>query len=287
MALVFQRLDNYQQIIPQQVHSERTLLEQGKGILMKHWVQSADAVACAVSAVAMGGGLWSSSASPVRAATIGSCATLAEERIRVTCATKDKPVRACDPADVKLACQGAHDAIYFLRAQGFNTANRVVIVIAQKLPPAGTASTGGLYLDSPDVCHGDTDQAVHLLTYSEFKKFKNWFHIPMEGSLYRSLAAHEVAHAISDCNFKLARPTIQAKEYLAYVTMFATMAPAVRERILRKSPGHGYEGDWQMGTTIYLADPMRFGVQAYRHFLKPDHGRSYLHAILAGKVLIE
>ena len=109
----------------------------------------------------------------------------------------------------------------------------------------------------------------------------------MEGSLYRSLAAHEVAHAISDCNFKLARPTIQAKEYLAYVTMFATMAPAVRARILRKSPGHGYEGDWQMSTPIYMADPMRFGVQAYRHFLKPDNGRSYLHAILAGKVMIE
>jgi hypothetical protein len=130
-------------------------------------------------------------------------------------------------------------------------------------------------------------QSVHLLSYSEFKKFKNWFHIPIEASLYRSLAAHEVAHAISDCNFKLARPTIQAKEYMAYVTMFATMAPAVRARILSKSPGHGYEGDWQMGATIYMADPMRFGVQAYRHFLKPVNGRRYLHAILAGTVMVE
>ncbi|MCM2340044.1 DUF6639 family protein [Rhodoferax sp.] len=254
---------------------------------MKHWFQSADAVAWAVSAVAMGGGLWSSSASSVRAATIASCATPAMARIEVTCATKDQPVHSCEPADVKLACEGANDAIYFLNAQGFNTANRVLIVVAHQLPAAGTATAGGLYLDSPDGCHGDRAQAVHLLSYSEFKKFKNWFHIPIEDALYRSLAAHEVAHAISDCNFKFARPTIQAKEYMAYVTMFATMAPAVRARILRKSPGHGYEGDWQMSTLIYMADPMRFGVQAYRHFLKPDNGRRYLHAILAGKVMVE
>ncbi|HSN79904.1 MAG TPA: DUF6639 family protein [Rhodoferax sp.] len=254
---------------------------------MKHWFQSSEAVACAVSVMAMGGGLWSSSASPVRAETIGLCATPAIERIEVTCATKDNPVHSCDPADVKLACEGANDAIYFLAKQGLNMVRRVLIVITPQLPPAGTATTGGLYLDSPEVCHGDTAQAVHLLTYSEFKKFKNWFHVPIEAALYRSLAAHEVAHAISDCNFKITRPTIQAKEYMAYVTMFATMAPAARARILRKSPGRGYEGDWQMGATIYMADPMRFGVQAYRHFLKPGNGRLYLHAILAGEVMIE
>jgi hypothetical protein len=256
-------------------------------MVMKHWLQSSDAVACAVSAVAMGGGLWSSSASPVRAASIASCATPALAWIEVTCATKDQPVHACKPADVKLACEGAHDAMSFLAAQDIHRANRVLIVIAHQLPPAGTTTAGGLYLDSPDLCHQDAAQTVHLLTYSEFKKFSNWFHIPIEAALYRSLATHEVAHAISDCNFKMASPTIQAKEYMAYVTMFATMAPAVRARILGQSPGRGYDGDWQMGSTIYLADPMRFGVQAYRHFLKPDHGRSYLHAILAGKVMLE
>jgi hypothetical protein len=42
-----------------------------------------------------------------------------------------------------------------------------------------------------------------------------------------------------------------------------------------------------MRTSIYLMDPMRFGVQAYRHFLKPGNGRDYLHAILDGKVMLE
>lgn len=177
------------------------------------------------------------------------------ERIEVTCSTKDSPVHSCDPVDAKLACEGAHDANYFLKAQGFIVIKPVLIVIAQRLPLADTATTGGFYLESSDGCNSDAARVVYILSYSEFKKFKNWFHIPIESSLYRSLAAHEVAHAISDCNFKVATPSVQAKEYLAYVAMFATMAPAMRARILRKSPGHGYEGDWQMSTMIYMADP--------------------------------
>lgn len=51
--------------------------------------------------------------------------------------------------------------------------------------------------------------------------------------------------------------------------------------------GEGYEGDWQMSTTIYLLDPVRFGAQAYRHFLKPGNRRDHLHAILAGRALTD
>jgi hypothetical protein len=42
-----------------------------------------------------------------------------------------------------------------------------------------------------------------------------------------------------------------------------------------------------MSTTIYLLDPVRFGAQAYRHFLKPGNRRDHLHAILAGRALTD
>jgi hypothetical protein len=42
-----------------------------------------------------------------------------------------------------------------------------------------------------------------------------------------------------------------------------------------------------MNSTVYLMDPTRFGVLAYRHFLNAGNGRDYLHAILAGRVLLE
>jgi hypothetical protein len=126
---------------------------------------------------------------------------------------------------------------------------------------------------------------VLIIVYSQFRKFKTWFGIPIDRSLYRSLVSHEVAHLVADCNFKISKPSIQAKEYIAYVMQFSTMEPVLRERVLSQFPSEGFEGDWQMGTTIYLFDCMGFDVRAYRHFLKPDNGRDCLHAILTGKAL--
>jgi hypothetical protein len=107
----------------------------------------------------------------------------------------------------------------------------------------------------------------------------------MEPALYRSLVAHEVAHAVAAANFEITNPAIQAHEYIAYVTMFATMAPTLRERLLARYPGGGYEDDGQMSSTILLFDPMRFGAQAYRHYL--ESGSAYLHAVVAGRALVE
>ena len=188
-------------------------------------------------------------------------------------------VHAADHADARLACDGAADAIGFLAAQGLDVSGEVAIDVVQRLPAAAGASAAGCYLDP--------ERRVLVLSFAEFRKFKTWLNLPIDARIYRSLVSHEVAHAVAACNFRIARPSIQAKEYIAYVTMFATMAPGQRELVLAQFPGPGFEGDWQMGTTVYMLDPLRFGAQAYRHFLNPGNGRDYLHAILAGKVLIE
>jgi hypothetical protein len=195
------------------------------------------------------------------------------------CGVLNVSVRSPDPLDAKVACQGARDAIGFLAAQGFDVAGDVTIELVPKLPAVAGTSAAGCYIES--------ERRVLILNFSEFKKFKTWFSLPIDASLYRSLVSHEVAHAVGACNFRVARPSIQAKEYIAYVTTLATMTSAQRERVLSQYPGYGFEGDWQMSSTIYLVDPMRFGAQAYRHFLKPGNGRDYLHAILTGRVMIE
>jgi hypothetical protein len=191
----------------------------------------------------------------------------------------DVAVHSADPADAKIACEGAHAAIDFLVAQGLEVVDGVLIHIVPELPPVVGSSASGCYLES--------EKRVFVLPYSEFEKFETWFNLPIDASLYRSLVSHEVAHALGACNFRIDTPSIQAKEYIAYVTQLATMAPPLRGRVMAQFPGQGYEGDWQMRTSIYLMDPMRFGVQAYRHFLKPGNGRDYLHAILDGKVMLE
>ena len=182
-------------------------------------------------------------------------------------------------ADASIACDGAADAIAFLASQGFDTSGAVEINLVQELPSNVNHSAVGFYLESQG--------RVFALLYSEFKKRKEWFRLPIDRAVYRSVVAHEVAHAVAARNFAVSRPSIQAKEYIAYVTTFATMAPRLRVQMLAQFPGDGFAGEMQMSATIYLADPMWFGVQAYRHFLKSSDGRRYLHAILRGTVLAE
>lgn len=178
-----------------------------------------------------------------------------------------------------LACEGAQDAIAFLTSFGVPVTREVAIELVPKVSNHVSASAVGCYLES--------DRRVLMLDYSEFAKRADWYRLPINRRLYRSLIAHEVAHSVAACHFQIREPSISAKEYIAYVAMLATMEPTQRETLLAQYPGEGFEGDWQMATTIYLLDPMRFGIQAYRHFLKPENGQTYLQAILAGEVLTD
>jgi hypothetical protein len=188
-------------------------------------------------------------------------------------------VRSQDHADTFIGCEGSRDAMVFLASQGLDVPSDIAIELLARLPAVVSASAAGCYLES--------ERRVLILVYSQFIKFRTWFGIPIDRSLYRSLVSHEVAHFVADYNFKISKPTIQAKEYIAYVTQFSTMEPVLRERALSQFPCEGFEGDWQMGTTIYMFGCMSFGARAYRHFLKLANGRDYLHAILAGKALVE
>ena len=193
------------------------------------------------------------------------------------CNTLGVSVRSANPADTLSSCQGAGKAIAFLASQGFDVTHDIRIEVVPELTDHASASAAG--------CFVEPKEKVLILSYSEFEKFRDWFRIPIDRPLYRSLVAHEVAHAVAACNFKIPRPSIQAKEYIAYVAQISTMDAAQRERVLLQYPGEGFEADRQMNTTIYLFDPMRFAVKAYRHFLKPGNGRDYLAKILVGEAL--
>jgi Family of unknown function (DUF6639) len=197
----------------------------------------------------------------------------------VRCDTPNVLVHSPQRADALIACEGARDATAFLASQGFEVTGNVAVDVVGALPADASPSAAGCYLAA--------EKRAVVLAYSEFSGYGTWFEVAIDPALYRSLVAHEVAHSIAANNFTLASPAVQAHEYIAYVTMFATMSPALRDRVLSKYPGNGFEDDAQMNATIYLFDPMRFGVQAYRHFLKQTSGREYLQAVLAGNALAE
>jgi hypothetical protein len=215
--------------------------------------------------------------STVAAGLISGCAWTAE----TTCGVEGLVVNSPDRTDAALACEGARDAVAFLASHGLEVPPRIEIDIVWRLPD------GAGHGDAAAGLYDEADRRALVLSYSAFEKLDTWFKVRIDRPLYRSLVSHEVAHAVADRNFKIRRPSIQAKEYVAYVTMLSTMAPELRERVLAEFPGRGFEGEGQMSSTIYLADPMRFGVMAYRHFSRQANGHDYLHAILAGKVLLD
>jgi len=195
------------------------------------------------------------------------------------CEIQNVHIEAEDPQDATLACEGATSALAFLNAEGLDVTTDIRIEIVPALSEEEGCTAAGYYLASSN--------KVVILPYSEFAKFKTWLRVPVTHALYRSLVAHEVAHIVAIHNCHVPNPTIQAQEYIAYVTTMATLDPTQRELVLSQYPGNGYETDQQMNTTIYLCDPMRFGVEAYRHFLKKGREENYFRDILAGCALAE
>ncbi len=193
--------------------------------------------------------------------------------------TPNVRVRPAGERGARAACAGATQASDFLAAQGFSVDESIQIVLVEVLPPDAGESAIGAYFK--------VDRRAYVLSYAAFAKRGDWSSLSTDLSLYESLVAHEIAHAIAADNFKAGSPSAPAQEYVAYVTMFATMAPGLRKRLLKRFPKPAYRGDWQMSTTIYLLDPLQFGARAYRHFLDPANGRRYLQEVLAGQALAE
>ena len=181
-----------------------------------------------------------------------------------------------DPRSAALACDGAKRAVAFLSAQGLDVSSMIDIELVAQLANKGAA--GHLMVSS---------KTARVLTYSEFLKFGEWLRGQIDPEIYRALVAHEVAHVVAAHNFQVPRPTVQAHEYIAYVTTFATLNATQREVVLRRIPGDGFETAQQMNTTIYLCDPMRFGAEAYRHFVNKGIDADYFRSILSGHMLTE
>lgn len=194
------------------------------------------------------------------------------------CSNINVRVYSVDRSDVDTACEAAREAISFLTANGLDATGAVEVYLVKKLPDMANLSAYG--------CYDNSRQRVYMLVFSECIKHDPWADPPMDRALYRSMLVHEVAHAVAAANFTATKASMLAHEYVAYVTMFATMAPSKREYFLKRFSGHGFDSVDQMSVAFFLLDPFRFGTEAYRHFLKLDNQKSFLEDVLSGRVLI-
>ena len=224
---------------------------------------------------------------PVRAAAAAAAATiafalawsqpaLADENLH--CAGTSVSVRGVDRAEVESACQGVAAAVKVLASIGLDTSVAAEVRLVEALPAiqGGAAAYG---------CHVKSERRIYMLSLAECRKLPLAPDLLVDPAVHRSLVAHEVGHHIAAANFRTPRPTIVALEYIAYVTMMATMEKEARERILRQFPGQGFESVREISLTVYLIDPTRFGAQAYRHFQRPGNGASFVQQVLSGRAL--
>lgn len=187
------------------------------------------------------------------------------------CPVHDAAVSGANEIDFKDICQGIASALAFFAAHGLEATEPLSVQVAHPLPKeAGPTASG---------CFVEYKRTIYVAPFTEFRKNATWFGV--------ALATHEAAHAVASYNFSIPNPTIQAKEYLAYVAMFASMPAALRQKALAGMPAERFDSFDRFTPLLYMFDPMRFGAGAYRHFSALPDPSSVIRTVLTGKALTD
>jgi hypothetical protein len=186
-------------------------------------------------------------------------------------------IGARSEAEATLACDGAADAAQFLAPIGLYLPPSIRIDFVEALPSYMASSAVG--------CYETTTQRVVILYLEHFLQHSPWFGVPNHAKLFRSAVAHEVAHVLVGCHLGERRLPLAAHEYLAYVTMFATMEAENREQILAANPGTGFRRTEHINEIVYAIDPELFGVESYRHWEQQPDSQGFLRRMVAGEVV--
>ena len=203
----------------------------------------------------------------------------AQEPTPQRCADSPVVVTGADVPSLALACQGARTAFDFLGPLALDAPPTVPVHLVEHLPPDLRADAVG--------CYSNQTRRVHVLSLARFLARGSWFKIPVSTALYQAVVTHEVAHAIVGCHLGGRALPAAAHEYVAYVVMFATRDPATRALALAATPADGIEHDAEINDLRYAFDPMRFGVEAYRHWLRQADRNGFLIEVIRGGVVPE
>lgn len=194
-----------------------------------------------------------------------------------TCPSGSATVYAAGSADFADICAGVDAALGFLARYSVSPTEPVSIEVTRSIPVEAGPTAAGCFIEQR--------RRIYVVPYSTFKGNRTWFGVPISRDIYRSLASHEAAHAVGACNFKVPNPTIQAKEYLAYVTMFSVMPTELRREALRKTKTEGFSTMDRFTPLLYGFNPMRFGAEAYRHFSSASDQTAIIQGVLGGTLL--
>lgn len=124
---------------------------------------------------------------------------------------------AADPLDRENACQGAAEAIAFLRSQGLKTDLPLTIRVEELSYPCD-ASVLAHYRPGRHVVEVLSIHACRVVAPNG-----RILGLEINDELYQSLVAHMVAHFIADQGFLVERPSRAAREYIASTVQIGTL----------------------------------------------------------------
>ena len=193
------------------------------------------------------------------------------------CEVADLKIESKNLEDAQDACAAGLDVYAFFRGVGLMKSAPVTLIIVDNMPSEHGDNVMGYFMPE--------NMQIRILSFAASIDRGDWLGHPMDRLIYKSLAAHELAHALGWSNTSGGTLSLRAREYVAYVVMYATMEPNHRSAILAEMQGEGFTSDEQISDAYYYFGPFQFGVQAYRHYLHPENGPRFLRAILRGEVL--
>jgi len=176
-------------------------------------------------------------------------------------------------------CKAAADAIAFLSESGVSVNQQITINIVEELP--------AVLPGDPIGCFDYDNEEVYIISKThciERIHESRLFNVNSDEEYYRSIIAHEVAHAVVVQNFPVDGLAWVAQEYAAYITQLATLSAASRARVLAQFGGGGFDTPRQINSIVLMMSPDFFAVSAYRHFMKDENGPCFLLKMLAGEV---
>jgi len=198
----------------------------------------------------------------------------------VPCEGQRVAVQTRHPEAVALACDGAREAAHFLDGLNlFAPQTPILIELVRRLPPDVRRDAVGVY--------AMRSQRLLVLELPVFLARRTWMGVATSRTLYRSVVAHEVAHALVAAHLGARALASAGHEYLAYVTMLASMDAVLRDRVLSALPNDDLQHDAEINDLRYALNPARFGVESYRHWLRQLEGMGFLRRVIEGHVVPE
>ncbi len=176
-------------------------------------------------------------------------------------------------------CTAAQETQAFFRPAGLAFPEHLQVALVPQLWPNADFPSLGSYHPQRNMIRLRDYRSALASSHSAPPAFG----IPMSPPLWRSYLVHEIAHAFVERHARAARVAEDAlapTEYIAAVAQLSALSDEVRGAILvNYSEVTAFEDEASITDLYYFMKPCEFAVRAYRHYLKPENGLTFMRKL--------